>query len=139
MQLTLFTDYALRVLIFTANKKTDELTTMREISSFYGISPDHLRKVIHKLAQAGYINSYRGKNGGIKLAHESGEILVGEVIREMEGDSELVDCEGRRCLFVGGCSLRDTFGKGLQAFYHEMNQYTLSDIADDDRMKKPFK
>ncbi len=139
MQLTLFTDYALRVLIFTANKPSGELATMREISEFYKISPDHLRKVNHKLSQAGFICSYRGKNGGIKLAHDAKKILLGEVIKIMEGGGELVDCEGRKCLYCGGCSLRETFNKGLSAFYNELNKFTLEDVAQDKRMKNPIR
>lgn len=137
MQLTLFTDYALRVLVYAANKQ-DGLVTMKEISDFYGISPDHLRKVIHSLAKSGYINSYRGKKGGIELALDPDQVFVGEVVREMEGGEAIIDCEGRDCLLTPDCILKGALNSGMNAFYTELNRYTLRDIAEGGRMQKYF-
>lgn len=137
MQLTLFTDYALRVLMYAANKN-EGLVTMKEISDFYSISPDHLRKVIHTLSKTGYINSYRGKKGGIELAMESDKILVGEVIKEMEGGEGIIDCEARDCLLTPDCILKGAISAAMKAFYAQLNQYTLSDIATGGRMQNYF-
>ncbi len=137
MQLTLFTDYALRVLIYVTNKDKG-LVTMREISDFYGISPDHLRKVIHTLAKAGYINSYRGKKGGIELAVESDQVFVGEVVKEMEGGEGIIDCEARDCLLTPDCVLKGAINAAMKAFYAQLNHYTLNDIAKGGRIQSYF-
>jgi Rrf2 family nitric oxide-sensitive transcriptional repressor len=137
MQLTLFTDYALRVLIYAA-RNSDVLVTMKEISDFYGISADHLRKVIHSLSKTGYIKSYRGKKGGLELAYGSENIRIGDVVRDMEGNPGIIDCEGRDCLLASDCSLKSVLNNGVNAFYAELNKFTLQDVAGSPRMNQFF-
>lgn len=137
MQLTLFTDYALRVLIYSAHKK-GELATMREISDFYGVSAEHLRKVIHSLTKAGYLNSYRGAKGGIELAAPGSKIRVGDVVKDMQGSAPVIDCEGRDCLLSIDCVLKNALTKGMNAFYAELKNYSLEDIANNEPMRKYF-
>jgi Rrf2 family protein len=91
MRLTTYTDYTLRVLVRLAVRPR-ALTTIAEIASSYGISENHLTKVVHKLGVAGYIETVRGRNGGIRLLKKPGEINIGEIVRRAEPDFELVPC-----------------------------------------------
>ena len=91
MRLTGFTDFALRVLMYVG-AKGESLSTVEEIADSYGISRHHLTKVVHRLGQLGYLETIRGKNGGIRLARDPGEINLGAVVRQMEDDLTLVPC-----------------------------------------------
>ena len=123
--------------MYAANRD-EGLVTMKEISDFYGISPDHLRKVIHALSKTGYINSYRGKKGGIELAMESDKIFIGEVVKEMEGGESIIDCEARDCLLTPDCILKVAISAAMKAFYAQLNRYTLHDIAAGRGMESYF-
>ena len=91
MQLTLHTDYALRVLMFLTQKR-EGLATISEIADFYQISRNHLVKVVHHLASTGFIQTTRGKHGGMKLAREPRLISIGDVVRQMEPNFDIVEC-----------------------------------------------
>ena len=91
MHLTNYTDYSLRVLMRLA-LTPDRLTTIAEIAAAYGISEHHLMKVVHQLGVAGYIETHRGRGGGMRLARNAADITVGEVVRCMEPDLGLVAC-----------------------------------------------
>lgn len=91
MHITRYTDYSLRVLIFLGLEK-DRLCTIQEISESYNISSNHLMKVVHALNKKGYIETVRGKNGGMRLRMEPNEIRIGVLVREMEPDMSLVEC-----------------------------------------------
>lgn len=135
MRVTKFSDYALRVLIYLACKPNNDLTTISELAEAYSISVHHVRMVVHKLGQLGYINSVQGKGGGFELAHEPSEILIGDVIRETEKDLYIVECfnpEGS-CPIVKACKLQHILGDALNAFFDTLNQYTLADITDNKR------
>lgn len=133
MRVTKFTDYALRVLIYLACKPSGELTTISQLAEAYSISVHHVRVVVHKLGQAGYINSTPGKGGGIELAQRPDEILIGEVIRSTEKDFFIVECfnpEGK-CAIARACRLKHILGDALNAFIDTLDQYTLADITDN--------
>lgn len=133
MRVTKFTDYALRVLIYLACKPNGELTTISQLAEAYSISVHHVRVVVHKLGQAGYINSTPGKGGGVELALKPDEILIGEVIRSTEKDFFIVECfnpQGK-CTIVKACRLKHILGDALNAFIDTLNQYTLADITDN--------
>lgn len=133
MRVTKFTDYALRVLIYLACKPGGELTTISQLAEAYSISVHHVRVVVHKLGQAGYINGTQGKGGGIELAQRPDEILIGEVIRSTEKDFFIVECfnpEGK-CAIVQACRLKHILGDALNAFIDTLDQYTLADITDN--------
>lgn len=91
MQFTHFTDYSLRTLIYLGARQ-DRLATISEIAESYGISQSHLTKVVHQLANRGYIQTTRGKGGGIRLAHSPQLINIGAVVRDMEENINLVEC-----------------------------------------------
>lgn len=133
MRVTKFTDYALRVLIYLACKPNGELTTISQLAEAYSISVHHVRAVVHKLGQAGYINSTPGKGGGVELALKPDEILIGEVIRSTEKDFFIVECfnpQGK-CTIVKACRLKHLLGDALNAFIDTLDQYTLADITDN--------
>jgi len=132
MQVTLYSDYALRVLVYLA-LKGDDLSTIQEIADQYQISKNHLMKVVNHLSQSGYITSKRGVGGGIKLARPADEIGIGAVLRETEDDLHVVECfdvAKPGCRINGVCSLKGMFGEALEAFLAVLDKYTLADVSD---------
>ncbi len=130
MQLTRYTDYSLRVLIFVAVHK-EGLATIDEISEAYGISKAHLTKIVHQLGLAGYLETVRGRGGGLRLARPPEKIRVGAVVRQTE-DMSLVDCfdpKTRHCRIEPVCGLRAVLKDALQAFLKTLDEYTLADLV----------
>lgn len=134
MRLTVYTDYALRMLIYLA-AKNDGLATIAEVAGSYGISEHHLTKVAHQLGRSGHIATVRGKGGGLRLARPAGEIKLGEVVRQTEQDMALVPCfnsaeapAGVPCPIVSVCGLRGVLGEAMQAFLAVLDRYTLADL-----------
>ena len=108
MQLTRFTDYSYRVLIYLA-READGLATIDEIAAAYGISRNHLMKVVHRLSMAGYVETVRGKGGGMRLARPAREIPLGQVARDMEENMHIVQCLDdafRNCTLLPSCVLK---------------------------------
>jgi Rrf2 family nitric oxide-sensitive transcriptional repressor len=129
MRLTLFTDYALRSLIFLG-LKGEEGGRIRQIAEHYQISEHHLTKVVQKLARAGFVKTLRGRGGGLRLARPPAEIGVGAVVRALEDDLALVECftsEGR-CAIRRTCGLKGMLGEALGAFLAVLDRYTLADL-----------
>src|SRR5512147_3152354 len=91
MRLTVFSDYTLRVLMYLALDRT-RLATIPEIAAAYGISENHLMKVVHQLACAGVVETVRGKGGGLRLARAPEQIQLGQIVRATEGDAPIVEC-----------------------------------------------
>jgi len=134
MQLTRHTDYALRVLMYLG-LHPGELVTISEISAAYGISRNHLMKVVHEMANAGFILTYRGKAGGMQLAGEPATINVGEVIRRMEGNLEIINCLEPRCPIQTSCLLKGVLDDARNAFLAVLDQHTLADLLGRNRRK----
>lgn len=131
MQLTSYSDYSLRVLMYLA-VRTTELATIEKIAKTYGISKDHLTKVVHQLGLAGYVTTLRGRGGGLRLAREPGRICVGEVIRHTEAKMALVECfdpQGSLCRIEPACGLRLALEEALGAFLRTLDGYTLADLV----------
>lgn len=131
MRLTRYTDYALRVLIFAA-LNARALSTIDAISAGYGISKNHLRKVVHDLSRHGFIETVQGRNGGIRLSKPAEEIRVGTVLRQMEQDMCLVECfdpPTNTCRIVGACALRSMLHDSLAAFLANLDRYSLADLV----------
>lgn len=131
MRLTLYTDYSLRVLLFLGAKEPDALSTIKEISNAYGISKNHLMKVSHELGKMGYVETIRGRGGGIRLAKRPEEIGIGEVVRQTEEDFYLVDCfnpESIGCVISPVCNLKGALNKALHAYITVLDEYKLSDF-----------
>ena len=130
MRLNTFTDYCLRVLMF-AGTKGEALSTIDEIAATYGISRNHLMKVVLRLGQLGYLTTLRGKGGGMRLAKAPGEINLGKLLRETEQDLALVEClQGRDkvCAVQPACVLRGALSEALAAFLAVLDGYTLADL-----------
>lgn len=131
MRLTLYTDYALRVLMYLALRH-GELATIREIAERYGISENHLMKIVHNLGKDGYVETVRGRQGGIRLARDPRGINVGDVVRRYEDDVDLVECFNKKentCPIAGACALTGHFGDALDAFFSVLDKKTLADIV----------
>ncbi|NBR26979.1 MAG: Rrf2 family transcriptional regulator [Betaproteobacteria bacterium] len=132
MRLTGFTDYTLRVLIYLgAHRETDQLVTIGDIATAYAISENHLMKVVHHLAKQGFIETTRGKGGGMRLARAPEQINIGDVVRNAEEDLAVVECfqdENLNCHIAPFCTLRETLGRAMQAFLAVLDDKTLADI-----------
>ncbi|MGH7814479.1 MAG: RrF2 family transcriptional regulator [Candidatus Binataceae bacterium] len=127
MQLTYYTDYGLRVLVY-AGVREGRLCLISEIAQHYGISENHLMKVVHGLAQGGFVRTYRGKGGGLTLARDPLDIVIGAVVRHMEGPFKPVECfhAGNQCAISGACELPNILGEAFQAFAAVLDRYTLA-------------
>jgi len=130
MRLSLYSDYALRVLMYLALQQ-ERLPTISEIAEAYGISKNHLMKVAHQLGMQGYIETVRGRGGGLRLAKPPEEIGIGSVVRFTEQDMAMVECMGEDsgCLLTPSCALRGIIGEALQAFLGVLDDYSLADIT----------
>ncbi|MEZ0245590.1 MAG: Rrf2 family transcriptional regulator [Methylophilaceae bacterium] len=129
MHLTTFSDYTMRVLIYLGLRR-DGLVTISDIAKAYGISENHLMKVVHQLAQGGFIETVRGKGGGMRLAREPEDINLGELIRITEGDTGLLAClEGQgSCCIQSACSLIGILREAQTALFTVLEKYTLADL-----------
>jgi Rrf2 family nitric oxide-sensitive transcriptional repressor len=131
MRLTTFSDYTLRVLMYLALDRT-RLATIPEIAAAYGISQNHLMKVVHQLARAGIVESVRGKGGGIRLARAPEAIRIGEIVRATEGDAPIVEClsgEPHACRIAGTCTLTRVLVDAFEALFETLDRYTLADLT----------
>lgn len=130
MQLTSYTDYSLRVLMYLGLRGS-ALSSITEIAQQYAISRNHLVKVVHRLAREGFVHSVRGRRGGIMLAHPPHTISVGEVVRRMEGDMPLVECfrsTTNHCPITPACRLSSVLAEARDHFLRTLDRYTLADL-----------
>lgn len=129
MRLTQHSDYAMRLLMYVG-RHPDRLCTISEVARAYSISEPHLMKVTHRLSQHGWLETVRGKNGGMRLAKAPKDIVLGAVVRDTETDLALVECLGsnNKCSLSESCGLTGIVHGALQAFLHHLDQYTLADI-----------
>jgi Rrf2 family nitric oxide-sensitive transcriptional repressor len=131
MQLTVFTDYGLRSLMYLA-ANPDRLCSVKEIAEHYGISRNHLVKVVHRLAQLEYIASSKGKGGGIKLARDPAALKLGDLVRVLEPNMNVVECfdrETNTCRIVSACQLKHYLSDASQAFIDTLNRHSLADVV----------
>ncbi|MEW9675339.1 Rrf2 family transcriptional regulator [Lentibacillus sp. L22] len=135
MNLKKYTDYALRVLIFTGAKRDGELASIKEISETFAISQDHLRKIVVQLNNLGLLETVRGRYGGIRLAKDPEEINVGMVVRQLENDFVLLECFDKAsnyCVISPACKLKHALHEALQAFFRVLDGYTIKDLLTND-------
>ncbi len=130
MRFTVFTDYAFRVLIYLA-LDPERRATIHNIAEGYGVSKNHLMKVVNLLTRAGLVTAHRGPHGGLKLAWPADEIMVGEVVRLTEDNFQLVECFGpdNQCAITSACALKTVFGETLQAMFGVLDEYSIQDLA----------
>jgi Rrf2 family nitric oxide-sensitive transcriptional repressor len=135
MRLTLHTDYALRVLMYVGVKR-DALSTIPEIVEHFDISRGHVMKVVHRLGQLGYLETSRGKGGGLRLARKPSQINVGAVVRDMEEELAVLGClqgsEGY-CRIEQCCVLRSALRDATNAFLAALDRYTIADLIRPQR------
>jgi Rrf2 family nitric oxide-sensitive transcriptional repressor len=144
MRLTIFSDYSLRVLIYLGTVQ-GRLATIDQIATAYGISGNHLMKVVHHLAQRDYIETVRGKGGGMRLARPAESINIGQVVRATEDNFALVECfdnRGPGCRIERVCVLQGALAEALDAFFAVLDRHTLADLLAPARplvrILKPF-
>jgi Rrf2 family nitric oxide-sensitive transcriptional repressor len=130
VQLTSFTDYGLRALIYMASLPGDQMTNISQVTEVYGVSRNHMVKIINQLSRAGLVTAVRGKNGGIKLGKPAETIRIGDVVRELEPLS-LVNCDSDFCHITPACRLKQVLHTAVEHFLDELNQYTLADMVKD--------
>lgn len=130
MRLTVFSDYTLRVLMYLGLRK-DGLATIAEIAQAYDISKNHLMKVVNELGTAGYVETVRGKGGGLRLKVPASAVPLGAVLRASEADTALVECfdrENSSCCIAPACVARGILREAQEAFYQVLDGYTLADL-----------
>lgn len=129
MQLTHYTDYGLRVLIFLSIQENEQRVTISEIAEHFKIPRNHLVKVVHRLGQLEFIHSTRGKNGGIVIGQPSDQIHIGDVVRKMESTLDIVNCESPSpCPLNPSCRLKSILQSAGDAFLNVLDQYTIADL-----------
>ena len=139
MQLTQFTDYSLRALIYITLKK--DLCTINDIARAYDISVNHLVKIIHNLSKIGIIKTIRGKNGGITMALNPSSINLGELVLKLEPNFDLVPCfnqEKANCCITPACKLKGILFEAKEKFIEVLRNYTLSDIVESKAALSPL-
>ncbi len=130
VELTLYTDYALRVLLYLGLRE-DRICQLGEIADAYGISRHHLLKVVQGLARHGFVRTLRGKSGGVTLARPPHEIDIGRVIRLAEGPIHPVEClrgSANHCVITGACRLTRLFQQATRNFLATFDGVTLADL-----------
>ena len=129
MRLTAMTDYAMRLLMYVG-EHPERLCTISEIAQAHGISEPHLMKITHRLAQKGWLETVRGKNGGMRLAQPAQDMRLGSIVRDTENDMALIECfqPDSKCTLTGQCRLTHIIDQALQDFLYRLDQYTLADI-----------
>ena len=130
MQITTYTDYALRVLIYLAMSPNKQ-STIPEIAGFYNISRNHLVKVVHQLGGKGFINTTRGKGGGLSLQRPPEMISMGDVVRGMETHFNWVECfdpAQQRCRLLPSCGLKHLLARAGDAYLQVLDAATLADV-----------
>lgn len=131
MRLTMHTDYALRLLMHLA-LAPERLVTIAEVAEAYAISRNHLVKVAHELGKQGFVETTRGRGGGLRLACSPGEIAIGDVVRAMEEDFRIVECFERKsntCCIAPACGLKHLLNDALNAWLAVLDKATLADLV----------
>lgn len=136
MQLNKFTDIGLRVLMYLSQPRVDQQVTIDEIATTFDLPRNHLIKVITRLNKLGWIRATRGRNGGLELNQASLQLRIGDILRELENTTELINCEKPLCQFHGHCLLKGALQTGLESFYAHMNQHRLIDIVNNNTREK---
>lgn len=130
MQLTRYTDYGLRVLLFLSLQEKQQRVTITDIAEHFDIPRNHLVKVVHRLGIINYIHTTRGKNGGIRLGLAAEQIRIGDVVRQMETRLDIVDCRSPSpCPILPQCQLKSILQTAGDAFLDVLDQYTIADLT----------
>ncbi|MGQ5524341.1 RrF2 family transcriptional regulator [Chitinimonas sp. PSY-7] len=131
MQLTRFSDLGLRTLMYLSLNDADRTlpVTIAEIAHQFDIPHNHLVKVVNKLGKLGWVTAIRGRKGGLQLAVSAENLRLGQVLRGLEGSTELINCDEPPCTLRGQCLLKGALNAGLEAFYSKMDEFNLADVC----------
>lgn len=129
MQLTRYTDYGFRLLIYLALLPDGQRASIDEIAGIYGVSRNNVNKLVHHLGKEGIIKTVRGKHGGVFLNRAPSEINIGEMVMLLENNMQIIDCQAPVCRILPACRLKGIFAKATQAFIDELSNYTLEDLS----------
>lgn len=130
MRLSLHTDYGMRTLMYLSGIK--ERATVGQIADFFEISKDHLSKVVQALTRLGFVRTVRGIGGGLELAVKPESITIGQVIEQLEGSTQLLECVGAEtpiCVIQPSCKLRRVLAEAERIQMDYLRSIKLSDIA----------
>lgn len=131
MHLTDYTDYSLQVLIYLNKYKNQ--TTLTELSSALRIPRNHLIKISNELVRLGYLESVRGRSGGVSIKESTGKLSIKEIVQHTENNFHLASCFNRnnceKCTFVKNCKLKKVLAKALDSFFTELEDHTLDDVT----------
>lgn len=133
MQLTAYTDYSLRLLMYLAQRKGQKVT-IRDVAELFGISRNHLMKVAYQLGQQGLVETTRGRSGGLSLAPGAERTRLGDIIRWTEPDFHVVECfdaSRNSCSIVRPCRLKGILHKAMKAWFDVLDAHTLGDLVND--------
>lgn len=140
MQLTRYTDYGLRILIYLAAAPEGQSASISEVCDTFDISRNHVNKIVHQLGKEGFIVTQRGKGGGFRLARAPEQIGVGEVVRSLEVNLQPVDCQQpSACILLPSCQLKSVLADAIGAFMAELDNHTLADIVQPADVVRLFK
>jgi Rrf2 family transcriptional regulator, nitric oxide-sensitive transcriptional repressor len=140
MRLTDYTDYSLRTLMYLGLNR-DRLVTIQDIADVYGISKNHLMKVVHRLGLLGLVETVRGRSGGLRLGREPDKINLGEVVRKTEPDFAMVECfdkERNDCILTPACELQGVLRQAIAAYLKVLDGVTLADLLKNDARLRKF-
>lgn len=129
MHLTRFTDIGLRVLMYLSMQEREPPVTVAEIARQFQLAPNHVVKVVHRLGQLGWVNTQRGRQGGVRLARAPSTFRMGDVLRELEEQQSLINCAEPPCVLLGNCSLKTALDRAMAGFFRELNTMTLADVG----------
>ncbi|AOV17388.1 hypothetical protein BJI67_10255 [Acidihalobacter aeolianus] len=130
MHLTQHTDFSLRVLMYLGAMQ-ERLVTIDELAAQLHVARNHLAKIVNRLARLGYVTTLRGKGGGMRLARSPSEIRIGNVVRDTEPGTTLIDCRNPACSILGVCGLVDALAQARAAFFGVLDAVTLADLVSD--------
>lgn len=133
MQLTVYTDYSLRVLMYLA-ERPNKHTTVNDVAEFYEVSHNHMMKVVRNLSFCGYVNTVRGRKGGISLAKKPQNINIGAVIKHTEKTIDIVECfdpKSNSCVIRSTCKLHGILKNAKSSFMAVLGDFTLADLLID--------
>ena len=132
MQLTRYTDFGIRILMYLAvQPERESLFRIAEVTCVFDLSSNHVAKIIHQLGRLGYLQTVRGKNGGFRLAKTAAELNLGQLVRNLEHSLAPIDCESPYCRFSPICKLKGVLAQAVAAYLAVLDNYTLADIVDN--------
>ncbi|GIU49516.1 Rrf2 family transcriptional regulator [Shewanella algidipiscicola] len=132
MQLTRYTDFGIRTLMYLAlSPEREQLFRIAEITEVFDLSPNHVSKIVHHLGKEGYLHTIRGKSGGFRLGKPAEDINIGQLVRVLENSLAPIDCSKPYCLFSPSCQLKGVLAEAVAAYLAVLDRYTLADIVSN--------